>query len=184
MRTCRNSKVASIYKIASGASCDYFRTSRTEVGHCDAWLRSQFSGVVVVITDQQIRFRCPAGHKLKAPPHYAGRHATCPACSVTIAIPRADAPPVSVTDSGVARMLGELNDQSSATHRLNPPAEREGSTLKLAAPTQRACDRCRKMIDKSASVCMHCQTMQFPSTSRIRSIIGEASRQILGRRTR
>lgn len=132
----------------------------------------------------QVRFRCPSGHKLKAPRHYAGRKAVCPACRTAVAIPAAE-----VTESGVARMLTVLNDESSADHRRAKPvatsapvtmpapeAAEEVSSLKLTACPQRRCDKCRKNIDESASVCKYCRTIQFPSGSRIRSLMQAASR--------
>lgn len=128
-----------------------------------------------------IRFRCPSGHKLKAPRQYGGRNAVCPACQASVEIPAAE-----VTESGVARMLTVLNDESSVDHRHAVPAPQpessgEVSSLKLTAGRRRPCDRCRKEIPESSTVCMHCQTIQFPSGSRIRSLMHVASRKHRGR---
>lgn len=135
-----------------------------------------------MIPAQLIRFRCPSGHKLKSPLHTAGRSATCPACQAVVVIP-SPIPERAVTESGVARMLGNLNDLSSARHRLEPaPEVVPAAAIPKPSRPQRRCDRCAKMIDEGATLCVHCRTMQFPSASRIRSVIGQASRQMLRRR--
>jgi hypothetical protein len=124
-----------------------------------------------------IRFKCPSGHTLKAPAEYAGRQASCPACDKRIQIPQ-----TAVTESGVARMLDLMNDESAVRQRATPPvAEPAASAIRLAPAPQRQCGKCHKLIDKSASICMHCQTVQFPSNSSARALFEAATRHILRR---
>ena len=146
-----------------------------------AWPAHPTTGVHLMIPTRLIRFRCPAGHRLKAPHQAAGRSAICPTCQTVLEIPN-PIPEPPVTESGVARMLGDLNSLSTARHRL----EEAPRAMPVAAPKpsrpQRRCDRCSKLIDQEATLCVHCRTMQVPAESRIRSIIGQASRQMLRRR--
>jgi tRNA G26 N,N-dimethylase Trm1 len=119
-----------------------------------------------------LRCSCPQGHRIKVVSRLAGRRVRCPKCRSAVQIPEID-----VTESGVASLLTLWNDQSAANHKIPEPTltAKESTSVRVTVEKQRQCGKCRQLIAESASVCVHCQTMQFPSSTRLKELFRSAS---------
>ncbi len=62
-----------------------------------------------------IQFRCPLGHRLGAPDHYAGKKIRCPVCREKVRIPRAGEPPPASPSEAQSAPAGEQSAAGVAT---------------------------------------------------------------------
>ena len=92
-----------------------------------------------------VKCTCPAGHKVRGPVALIGEMVDCPHCEIRFVFGAKSPDQVSVTDTGVMRILGDL------------PAP-ETSSAPMHAPATKPCSRCGVSIEESATVCKHCNT--------------------------
>lgn len=89
-----------------------------------------------------IEFVCPSGHKLKADGSARGKVASCPKCHVKVKVPTPalikERNPI--TDSGVMRILGEMDPVTTS---------KDEETM--------LCSKCRARKRPGDAVCENCQ---------------------------
>jgi uncharacterized protein (DUF983 family) len=116
---------------------------------------------------EQIHFKCPNGHKVKAPLEAGGKLGRCPQCASVTLVPEPIAQlikrRVSMTESAVLRVLGDA-----------PPLPPIPDRLQHVAP--RNCPRCNRSLKATATVCEHCQLyVGLHSPTDTRAKLGESN---------
>lgn len=89
----------------------------------------------------QITVACPTGHRLRGDSELLGQTIRCPKCAARFVFAAPETR--SVTDTGVMRILGEMEAPPS------PPEKTER--------TNRPCPTCGKPVSRIATVCASCR---------------------------
>lgn len=117
-------------------------------------------------------FECQNGHRLKAEVSQAGRTSHCPRCQAPIVVPKRAPHPV--TDSGIVRLLGEMEAESPSAPRQAP--------LPVNQAPDRSCPRCDSPLSPSARSCDACGLYVTVNAGAWNSALETAQRYVRARR--
>ena len=104
-----------------------------------------------------IRVVCPNGHALHVKDNFAGKSGLCPKCKARVEVPL---PQGELSEDSIMNILGPRTAPPDDRPSADPDAEAVDASpeVGLAAPPQKSCHKCNRVISAGLHICPFCHT--------------------------